>query len=76
MTCVSCGIITQLYILIRRTNEITNVARNNAALKAFILFSRPPPRVRDEQRCNKGDRNSADECPLFYRRIMSSIIES
>jgi hypothetical protein len=41
MTCVSCGSITQLYILTRRTNEIANVARNNAALKAFILFSRP-----------------------------------
>ena len=41
MTCVFCWIITQLYILIRRTNEITNVARNIATLKASA-FAFPP----------------------------------
>jgi hypothetical protein len=37
MTCVSCWTITQLYILMRRTNEIANVAGNIAALKASAL---------------------------------------
>jgi hypothetical protein len=39
---VSCWTITQLYILMRRTNEIANVAGNIAALKASALSSHPP----------------------------------
>jgi hypothetical protein len=42
MTYVSCCNITQLYILIRRTNEIANVARNIAPLKASALRSHLP----------------------------------
>jgi hypothetical protein len=42
MTCVSCWIITQLYILMRRTNEITNVAGNIAGVKASALRSHLP----------------------------------
>jgi hypothetical protein len=41
MTCVSCWTITQLYILVRRTNEIASVATNIGALKASALRSRP-----------------------------------
>jgi hypothetical protein len=41
MTCAQCWSITQPYIPMRRTNEITNVAKNIAALKASALHSHP-----------------------------------